>query len=74
MSEGTLFKPEKDFSKEADKIIPDAQKLANVSNVTFERASIPLANDSFFVEQDNVQAALDKLSLLEKQARQVDTL
>lgn len=28
MSEGTLFKPEKDFSKDADRIIPEAELLA----------------------------------------------
>lgn len=28
MSDGTLFKPEKDFSKEADKIIPEATALS----------------------------------------------
>ncbi len=30
MSEGTL-KPEKDFSKEVDKQLPEAEKLASVS-------------------------------------------
>lgn len=28
MSDGTIFKPDKDFSKDADKIIPEAQSLA----------------------------------------------
>ena len=28
MSDGALFKPEKDFSKEADKVIPEAEALA----------------------------------------------
>lgn len=28
MSDGALFKPEKDFSKEADKVIPEAETLA----------------------------------------------
>lgn len=28
MSDGTIFKPEKDFTKEADKIIPEAESLA----------------------------------------------
>ncbi|KAH8703755.1 putative proteasome regulatory particle subunit [Talaromyces proteolyticus] len=51
MSEAFL-KPEKDYSKEADKIIPEAQELA----------------------KSNVQAAIDKLSLLEKQARQASDL
>jgi 26S proteasome regulatory subunit N5 len=27
---GGLFKPEKDFSKEADKLIPEAEELAKV--------------------------------------------
>ena len=31
MADGALFKPEKDFTKEADKQIPEAQELAKVS-------------------------------------------
>lgn len=30
MSEGQVLKPEKDFSKETDKVIPEAQELAKV--------------------------------------------
>ena len=30
MSDGQLFKPEKDFTKEVDKQIPEAQELAKV--------------------------------------------
>lgn len=30
MSDGQLLKPEKDFTKEADKQIPEAQELAKV--------------------------------------------
>ncbi len=30
MSDGTLFKPDKDFSKDADKILPEAESLAKV--------------------------------------------
>ena len=30
MSDGQLFKPEKDFNKEVDKQIPEAQELAKV--------------------------------------------
>jgi len=30
MSEGALFKPEKDFTKDADKLIPEAHELAKV--------------------------------------------
>lgn len=30
MSDGTIFKQEKDFTKEADRVIPEAQDLAQV--------------------------------------------
>jgi len=30
MSDGALFKPERDYAKEADKVIPEAQVLAQV--------------------------------------------
>jgi 26S proteasome regulatory subunit N5 len=30
MSDGGLLKPEKDFSKDADKLIPEAEQLAKV--------------------------------------------
>lgn len=30
MSDGALFKPERDYTKEADKVIPEAQQLAKV--------------------------------------------
>ncbi|TLS22238.1 uncharacterized protein PpBr36_09835 [Pyricularia pennisetigena] len=46
------FKPEKDFSKEADKLIPEAEKLA----------------------KSDIQGAIEKLSVLEKQARQASDL
>ena len=49
MAEGQLFKPEKDYTKEVDKQIPEAEELA----------------------KSNVQAALEKLSALEKHTRQV---
>ena len=49
MADGQLFKPEKDYTKEVDKQIPEAEELA----------------------KDNVQAALEKLSALEKHTRQV---
>ncbi|KAL9619306.1 MAG: hypothetical protein Q9160_006071 [Pyrenula sp. 1 TL-2023] len=52
MSDGTLFKPEKDFTKEADRLIPETKELA----------------------QQNVQSAIDKLLVLEKQARQASDL
>ena len=31
MADGQLFKPEKDYTKEADKQIPEAEELAKVS-------------------------------------------
>lgn len=49
MADGQLFKPEKDYTKEVDKQLPEAEELA----------------------KDNVQAALEKLSALEKHTRQV---
>ena len=49
MSDGQLFKPEKDYTKDVDKQIPEAEELA----------------------KENVQAALEKLSALEKHTRQV---
>ncbi|KAJ5613765.1 26S proteasome non-ATPase regulatory subunit 12 [Penicillium herquei] len=48
----TLLKPEKDFSKDADKLIPEAEALAKT----------------------DVQGAIDKLLVLEKQARQASDL
>ena len=30
MADGQLFKPEKDFTKEVDKLIPEAEELAKV--------------------------------------------
>lgn len=52
MSDGRILKPDKDFSKEADKQIPEAQDLAN----------------------SNIQAAIEKLSVLEKSTRQASDL
>ncbi|KAM7209653.1 PCI domain containing protein [Naviculisporaceae sp. PSN 640] len=46
------LKPEKDFSKEADKQIPEAEKLAKT----------------------DIQAAIEKLSIFEKQTRQASDL
>ncbi|KAJ5153265.1 26S proteasome non-ATPase regulatory subunit 12 [Penicillium canariense] len=47
-----LLKPEKDFTKDADKLIPEAEALAKT----------------------DVQGAIDKLLVLEKQARQASDL
>jgi hypothetical protein len=42
MSDGTLFKPDKDFSKDADKILPEAESLAKV--MVKQNASEPQAD------------------------------
>lgn len=67
MSDGGLSKPEKDFTKEADKLIPEAEALAKV------RLASPGCDynaDMLFLQSD-VQGAIDKLLGLEKQTRQV---
>lgn len=33
MSDGALFKPERDYTKEADKVIPEAHELAKVASI-----------------------------------------
>ena len=65
MSDATPFKPDKDFTKEADKVIPEAQELAKVHPST--SSGLALLTPS----QTNVQKAIDKILGLEKQARQV---
>lgn len=67
MSEGALFKPEKDFSKDADKLIPEAQAVAKVRDTDLSQSC---SADNVH-RQTNVQDAIDKLLGLEKQARQV---
>ncbi|KAF2816858.1 uncharacterized protein BDZ99DRAFT_404080 [Mytilinidion resinicola] len=52
MSNGQVLKADKDFSKETDKVLPEAEELA----------------------KSNVQAAIEKLMLLEKQTRQASDL
>ncbi|PLN82139.1 PCI-domain-containing protein [Aspergillus taichungensis] len=52
MADGGLLKAEKDYSKDADKLIPEAEQLAKT----------------------DVQGAIDKLLVLEKQARQASDL
>ncbi|KAI9927955.1 hypothetical protein ASPWEDRAFT_42105 [Aspergillus wentii DTO 134E9] len=52
MSDGGILKAEKDFTKDADKLIPEAEALAKT----------------------DVQGAIDKLLVLEKQARQASDL
>ena len=44
MADGQLFKPEKDYTKEADKQIPDAYELAKVRDAVGLSESIWLTN------------------------------
>lgn len=70
MSDGIIRKPDKDFTKEADKLTLEAQELAKVAIVSASSCRPVLT----CCAQDNVQAALDKLLGLEKQTRQVSPL
>ena len=68
MSDAQVLKPDKDFSKEVDKQLPEAESLALVFRdncLIFLLRLIP-----FFI-QTNVQGAIEKLTALEKQTRQV---
>ncbi len=66
MSDGTLFKPEKDHSKEADKILPEAEALSKVGQGDTTQGKRMLTS-----AQKDIQKGIDKILLLEKQARQV---
>jgi hypothetical protein len=44
MSDGSSLKPEKDFSKEVDKQLPEAEKLAKVLLRAIDAASLPLTD------------------------------
>ena len=44
MSDGQILKPEKDFTKEADKQIPEAEELAKVINVAGYNDKVVLIN------------------------------
>jgi len=69
MSSGQVLKAEKDFTKEVDKLIPEAEKLAAVCM----RNKMDVFRLTYLF-QSNVQAAIEKLLLLEKQTRQVGHL
>lgn len=45
MSDGRIFKPEKDFSKEAAKQISEAQELANVTLLVYRVVKCNLLTD-----------------------------
>lgn len=68
MSDGVLLKAERDFSKDVDKELPEAEELAKAS-----LARVPQGVQSDML-QSNVQAALDKLLNLEKKTRQASDL
>ena len=65
MSDGALIKADRDFTKEVDKAIPEAEELAKVVLLCSDRIGIANTN------QNDVQAAVEKLLALEKQTRQV---
>lgn len=64
---GGLLKPEKDFTKDADKLIPEAEDLAKVRPDSLSISKLMLT----YMVQTDVQGAVDKLLGLEKQSRQV---
>ena len=55
MSDGALFKPEKDFSKEADKVIPEAEALAKKDIQKGIDKIIVLEKQSRQVHKDRLQ-------------------
>ena len=55
MSDGALFKPEKDFSKEADKVIPEAEALAKKDIQKGIDKIIVLEKQSRQVHKDQLQ-------------------
>jgi 26S proteasome regulatory subunit N5 len=68
MSDVQVLKPDKDFSKEVDKQLPEAESLALV--LFYYLIMFGLKADLPF-SQTNVQGAIEKLTALEKQTRQV---
>lgn len=67
MSEGRIVKPDKDFTAEIEKQIPEAQQLAKVEHPSGYVIQYMLTPGI----QSNVSSAVEKLSVLEKQTRQV---
>ena len=43
MADGILFKPDKDFTKEADTVIPEAQEVAKVWNLQIKHWKVLIA-------------------------------
>lgn len=70
MSEAAL-RPDKDFSKEVDQQLPAAEKLAKVSSYFPSSLRQNHIQKLTYAMQSNLQGAIEKLSALEKQTRQV---
>jgi 26S proteasome regulatory subunit N5 len=68
MSDVQVLKPDKDFSKEVDKQLPEAESLALVLFYDLIMFGLKLMLP---LSQTNVQGAIEKLTALEKQTRQV---
>lgn len=64
-----ILKADKDFTKDVDKTIPEAESLAKVSNSPRHYKDILLT-----MEQSDLQGSIDKLLVLEKQTRQASDL
>lgn len=65
MSDGAIVKADKDFTKDVDKQLPEAEQLAQVC---YRRLN---EDEDAHKSQNSTQAAIDKLLVLEKQTRQV---
>jgi 26S proteasome regulatory subunit N5 len=69
MSSGEVLKADKDFSKETDAAIPEAEKLGAVCAIPLESSSKLICHP-----QGDPQAGIDQLLTLEKKTRQVQKL
>lgn len=64
-----ILKADKDFTKDVDKTIPEAESLAKVPNPPRRYTDQLLT-----MKQSDLQGAIDKLLVLEKQTRQASDL
>ena len=72
MSDGTIVKADKDFTKEVDAALPEAEQIAKV-----RRCRSPLGEEEEELtspQNGKTQEAIDKLLSLEKQTRQSSDL
>ena len=60
MSEGALFKPEKDYSKDADKIIPEAEQLAKVNLTPCHQEPLKLTRVSQMFKARSIGSSASK--------------